>query len=166
MKEKDPSVTSELDKLLAQISPKLIEKGGQVFGKFPPIIQQALQVQQQYAPPAQDPALAVAQIQKQIEDNKVAAKKEETTVKEQGATQREQLKQQAKSQETKQKAITDKEIAEFKEKHADARNMTDNQVRERMNQQDNLTAMTIAAAEIENNENTALQTGGGINPGE
>jgi hypothetical protein len=165
MKERDPMAQQELDRLLAQISPKLIKAGSEKFGQYPQILQKALQVQQQYAPPQQDPALAVAEVQKQIEETKVAAKKEETAIKEQGATQREQAKQQSKAAEIQQRLITDKEIAEFKERHADARNLTDNEVRERMNQQDNLTAMTIAAAEIENNENTQLQTGTGINPG-
>ncbi len=166
MKERDPLVQQELDRLLAQISPKLITAGGEKFAQYPQILQKALQVQQQYAPPMQDPALAVAQVQKEIEANKAAAKKEETQIKEQGATQREQAKTQAKQAEVQQRIISEKEIAQFKEQHADARNLTDNQVRERMNQQDNLTAMTIAAAEIENNENTQLQTGTGINPGE
>ena len=165
MKERDPMVQQELDRLLAQGSPKLIQSGAQAFAQLPGIIAKALQVQQQYAPPAQDPAIAVATIQKQIEETKVAARKEETALKEQGATQREQAKTQAKAAEVQQRIITDKEIAAFKEQHADARNMTDNEVRERMNRQDNLTAMSIAAAEIENNENTNLETGTSINPG-
>lgn len=165
MRERDPEVQAELDRLLAQISPNLIKAGSEVFGKYPEILEKALEVQKQYSPPPQDPAMAVAQIQQQIEAAKTAAKKEETALKEQGATQRDMAKLQAKAGEIEKRAITDREIAEFKERHADARNMTDNEVRERMNQQDNLTAMTIAAAEIENNENTQLQTGTGINPG-
>jgi hypothetical protein len=165
MKQKDPGVKQELDRLLAQASPKLIQAGAQQFAQLPQIVAQALQVQQQYAPPMQDPALQVAQIQKETETLKAQARKEETTMKEQGATEREVTKQKGKAAEVAQRIISEREIADFKERHADARNMTDNQVRERMNQQDNLTAMTIAAAEIENNENTQLQTGTGINPG-
>lgn len=165
MKERDPMVQQELDRLLAQDSPKLIASGAQKFAQLPGIIAKALQVQQQYSQPPQDPATAVAQIQRQIESEKNAARKEETAIKEQGATNREQLKQQNKAAEVQQRIATDKEVAEFKERHADARNMTDNEVRERMNQQDNLTAMSIAAAEIENNENTNLETGSSINPG-
>lgn len=165
MKERDPMVQQELDRLLAQGSPKLIASGAKAFAQLPQIIAKALQVQQQYAQPPQDPATAVAQIQQQTEAQKSAARKEETAIKEQGATSREQLKQQAKTQEVQQRIITEKEIATFKEQHADARNMTDNEVRERMNRQDNLTAMSIAAAEIENNENTNLETGSSINPG-
>jgi hypothetical protein len=165
MKERDPMVQQELDRLLAQGSPKLIASGAQVFAKLPGVIAKALEVQKQYAQPPQDPATVVAQIQQQTEVQKAAARKEETAIKEQGATSREQLKQQAKTSEVQQRIITDKEIAQFKEQHADARNLTDNQVRERMNQQDNLTAMSIAAAEIEEGQNTNLETGSSINPG-
>lgn len=165
MKERDPMVQQELDRLLAQGSPKLIQAGAKAFAQLPQIVAKALQVQQQYAQPPQDPATAVAQIQQQTEAQKSAARKEETSIKEQGATNRENLKQQAKAAEVKQRIITEKEIAEFKESHADARNLTDNQVRERMNQQDNLTAMSIAAAEIEEGQNTNLETGSSINPG-
>jgi hypothetical protein len=165
MKERDPMVQQELDRLLAQGSPKLIKAGSEAFAQLPQIVAKALQVQQQYAQQPQDPATAVAQIQAATEEKKIAAKKEEVTIKEQAITQREQQKQQAQAAEKQQRTITDKEIAEFKERHADARNMTDNQVRERMNQQDNLTAMTIAAAEIEEGQNTNLETGSSINPG-
>lgn len=164
MKERDPLVKQELDRLLAQASPALIKSGGDQFAKLPEIIGKALEVQQQYSQQPQDPALQIAEIQERIEDKKIAAKKEETAQKEQGTTTREQAKQQAQAAEKQQRTVTDKEIAEFKERHADARNMTDNEIRERMNRQDNLTAMTIAAAEIENNENTQLTTGTGINP--
>lgn len=165
MKERDPMVQQELDRLLAQGSPKLIKAGSEAFAQLPQIIAKALQVQQQYAQQPQDPAIQVATIQKEIEESKIAAKKEETTIKEQSVTQREQAKTQAKAAEVQQRVITDKEIAEFKERNANARNMTDNQVRERMNQQDNLTAMSIAAAEIEEGANTNLETGSSINPG-
>jgi hypothetical protein len=165
MKERDPMVQQELDRLLAQGSPKLIAAGAKAFAQLPQIVAKALQVQQQYAQQPQDPAIQVATIQKQTEEAKIAAKKEEVQVKEQAVTAREQQKQQAQAAEKQQRIITDKEIAEFKERHADARNQTDNQVRERMNQQDNLTAMTIAAAEIEEGENTRLETGSSINPG-
>lgn len=165
MKERDPMVQQELDRLLAQGSPKLIQSGAKAFAQLPQIVAKALQVQQQYAQPPQDPATAVAQIQAQTEEKKIAAKKEEVSIKEQAVTQREQQKQQAQTAEKQQRIATDKEIATFKEQHADARNLTDNQVRERMNQQDNLTAMTIAAAEIEEGENTRLETGSSINPG-
>lgn len=164
MKQKDPEVKRDLEQLLAQASPGLIKQGEKLFGQYPEILAKALEVQKQYAPPMQDPALQIAQIQERIEDKKIASRKEETTVKEQGAITRDQTKQQAADAREEKKAITQQQIAEYKERHADARNLTDNQVRERMNQQDNLTAMTIAAAEIENNENTQLQTGTGINP--
>jgi hypothetical protein len=165
MKERDPMVQQELDRLLAQGSPKLIKAGAEAFAQLPQIIAKALQVQQQYAQQPQDPAIQVATIQKEIEESKIAAKKEEVAAKEQSVTQREQQKTQAKAAEVQQRIITDKEIAEFKERNANARNMTDNQVRERMNQQDNLTAMSIAAAEIEEGANTNLETGSSINPG-
>lgn len=165
MKERDPMVQQELDRLLAQGSPALIKAGSEAFAQLPQIVAKALQVQQQYAQQPQDPAIQVATIQKEIEESKIAAKKEEVAAKEQSVTQREQQKTQAKAAEVQQRIITDKEIAEFKERNANARNMTDNQVRERMNQQDNLTAMSIAAAEIEEGANTNLETGSSINPG-
>jgi hypothetical protein len=164
MREKDPEARRELDRLIATASPRLIEKGAEEFAQLPQIVGQALEIAKQYQPPMEDPSLAVANVQKEIEANKVAARKEETVVKEQGATQREALKAQAQDKREQQRTITEKEVAQFREAHADARNLTDNQVRERMNQQDNLTALTIASAEIEQNENTRLETGTGINP--
>lgn len=165
MKERGPKVQQELDKLLATGSPKLIKAGAEKFQQLPQIIAKALEVQKQYATPPVDPAVQVATIQKETEEAKIAAKKEETSMKEQGLAQRDNQKAAAKEKEVNKRIVTEQQIAEFKEQHADARNLTDNEIRERMNQQDNLTAMTIAAAEIENNENTQLQTGTGINPG-
>ena len=164
MKEKDPEAQKELDRLLAQASPRLIQEGGKVFQQLPEIIQKALEVAKQYQAQPQDPATTVAQIQAQTEERKAAARTQETLVKEESAIQREKLKQQAQDSREERRAITEKEIAEFREKHADARNLTDNQVRERMNQQDNLTALTIAAAEIESGERVDVTTGTGINP--
>ena len=164
IKEKDPMVQKELDRLLAQISPKLIEKGKAQFEKLPPIIEQAMGVAKQYAPQPQDPATAVAKIQQETEVQKAAARSKDAQLKEQSTTQREAAKQQATTEREKQKVYSAAEIAKFKEQHADARNQTDNEIRERMNQQDNLTAMTIAGAELESAENTDMSTGHGINP--
>jgi hypothetical protein len=164
IKEKDPMVQKELDRLLAQISPKLIENGQAQFAKLPPIIEQAMGIAKQYAPTPQDPAQAVAKIQQETEVQKSAARSKDVQTKEQSTTQRESVKQQATNEREKQKAISATQIAQFKEQHSDARNQTDNQIRERMNQQDNLTAMTIAGAELESAENTDMSTGHGINP--
>lgn len=164
MKEKDPEAQKELDKLLAQASPMLIKKGSQVFHQIPQIVQKAVEIAKQYQAQPQDPATTVAQIQAQTEKEKAAARAQETQTREAGATQREMMKQQAQDAREERRAITEKEVAEFRERHADARNLTDNEVRERMNQQDNLTALTIASAEIESGENVAVSTGTGINP--
>lgn len=165
MKEKDPEIKREVDALLAEMSQSLIKKGESQFTKLLPLINQGVEEAKQYQPQPQDPQLAVAKIAADVENNKIAAKKEETAMKEQGTNQREGQKLQQSVQKEQQKNITTQQIAEYKEKHQDARNMTDNQVRERMNQQDNLTAMTIASAEIENDHNTRLETGTSINPG-
>lgn len=165
MKERDPLVQQELDKLLATISPKLIQLGGQKFAQLPEILGKASEAAKQYQPTPQDPAVAVAQITAATEEKKIAAKKEEVFAKEQGQTQRDKEKITAKEAEVQKRIITEQEIAQFKEQHADARNLSDNEVRERMNMQDNLTAMTIAGAEIENDQNTRLETGSSINPG-
>jgi hypothetical protein len=166
MKQKDPGVQQEIDKLLATISPELVEEANKVFAKLPPIVNAAVEVAKKYAPQPVDPAVQVAQIQERIEDKKLEAKKLEVQQREEGSTQRTIAKEQSGQQKTEKQLASAEQIAQFKEQHADARNLTDNEVRERMNQQDNLTAMTIASAEIEQDGNTALQTGGGINPGE
>lgn len=165
MKERDPLVTQELDRLLATISPNLIKLGGQKFQPLIPIIDKAVAAAQQYQPTPPDPAVAVATIQAKSKEQEVAAKKETETMKAQATAMADDKKIKAKQAEVQQRIITEKEIAEYKEQHEDARNLHDNEVRERINMQDNLTAMTIAGAEIENDENTRLETGSSINPG-
>lgn len=164
LKEKDPAVRSELDKLLATASAGLIKSGTAAFAKLPPIIQQAMQVAQQYQQPPPDPATQVAQIAAQTEREKIAAKAQETQAKEMGANQRQLAKDQAADSRESKREQSENERLGFKERQQNTRNQENNQVKERMNQQDNLTAMTIAAAEIEEGENSDLETGGGINP--
>jgi len=164
MKEKDPEAQQELDKLLAQASPKVIEEGAKYFAQYPQILDKALQVAKQYAPPQIDPATSVAQITAQSKAQSDASRSKDIQLQEQAANDRKQAELLASQKKEQQAESAESDRTTFKENQANARNESDNQTRERTNQQDNLTAMTIASAEIEHDHNSALSTGTGINP--
>ena len=157
MKHRDPETRKELARTLAAESPDIVELAARTFEKLPPIIAQIQQVVEQYAqmqaPMPPDPRMAIAQIKAQtdaaklqthaqIEGAKLKQKAQDTRVGEQGDMAREQLKQTSEDRRT---------AAEIEARRA-------------MNREDNITAATIAHAEIESGERVGVSTGTGINP--
>ncbi len=155
-----------LDKLLAIAGDEALAEGQQLFmaSKLPEIVMQAQQILQQYQPqPMQDPRLAV-----QAQDlQRKQAKDQQDAALEQGKLSlaaQEQQAQQAKDQQDAairqgEQAIERERIAQ---QAADA--AAEREVKRINNTEDNQTALTIAAAEIQSGENVALSTGTGINP--
>lgn len=163
--EKDPEVKKEFERLLAEVSPDIVESAEQYFADYPNIIAQAMKIAQQYAQPPVDPKIAAAQIAAQSIQARITGEQQRTQAQEQGATQRQVIKDKSKMTEEQFRAAQEEERLRFKETQQNRRNAEDNRVKERTNVQDNLTAMTIAAAQVEQDGETSLQTGSGIDPG-
>jgi hypothetical protein len=183
MAEQDPETKAEMDRTLAQASPVIIKRGLTVFEQLPGIIQQAMQMMQQFQP--QPPALPVdPNAQAETERRKQAdqmraqadATKDETKRieldKDEGiefaklsAQEREQAVEKAHedAMEAQKRAARLEELLS-KERAEDERTATEIESGERRNTQDNLTALTIAAAELEAGKKSNLSTGTGINP--
>jgi hypothetical protein len=75
------------------------------------------------------------------------------------------LQQAREEQQASLELVARLEELQLKEQAEDRRTEKELQSRERINTQDNETAMTIAAAELATDQKTGLETGGGINPG-
>lgn len=114
--------------------------------EFLPLMQQAFQEAQQYAPqqPA-DPNQMAAEVQKEAINQRREAKQIDVSVKQQ-ADQTEMAKEQ------------------LRQDREDARKAEDIKARVYMNTQDNETAKELVAVEVASGEKTGLSTGGGINP--
>ena len=139
MDSKDPEVDQEFDRMLAATSEQVNAIAEQTLGSIPPVIQQAIQFLQSMSPQPQDPA-QVAMVSAQAQQADV----------------------QRKAQADQVKAAIDKQKIE-----ADlAAKMADLQIRERINQEDNQTAMLIAASEIEAGHRTNIKTGTALGHGD
>ncbi len=114
--------------------------------EFLPLMQQAFQEAQQYAPqqPA-DPNQMAAEVQKEAINQRREAKQIDVSVKQQ-ADQTDLAKEQ------------------LRQDREDARKAEEIKARVYMNTQDNETAKELVAVEVASGERTALSTGGGINP--
>lgn len=175
----DVETRNELERTLASFSPTVLEQGNQVFSQFPEIIKQAMQVMQSLQPQPEIPmdpnktaeleAKRELETQKamqkdQSEQRKLAHEKELvfmklSTAEKQSALDaaREEAKQ-AMEYAARLEELTAKERAETERTAAEIAS------REKMNAEDNQTALTIAAAEITSGEKVAVSTGTGINP--
>ena len=155
-----------LDRMLALAGEDVLLAGQQLFmeAKLPEIIQQAQQIMQQYQPqPMQDPMLAVQtqEIQrkqaKDAQDAQMAQGK--LQIEAAGQQHQQQVDQAELALKQNAQALDAQKLAEQQRK-ANA----DIAAKRAMNAEDNQTAMSIAAAEIQSGENVALSTGTGINP--
>lgn len=139
MDTKDPEVDQEFDRMLAATSEHINDLSQKVLGGVPQVIQQAMEYMQSLQPqPGPDPmqaTLMAAQVQQQDVDRKA---------------QNDQM----------QAAIARQKIdAEITSKSAEIA------AKERINQQDNQTAMLIASSEIQSGHRTNISTGTGIGNG-
>ena len=175
----DPEDRRSLDRMLAQAAGAAAEQSVQLFATLPPIIQQAQQLMQQFAPqPMQDPRVALEgqklqqqaqsdQQKLQLEGQKLQIAQAEQQQAAQVEAQRLQFEQADRQQDNQF------DVAELQARMAqeqaqqqaeDARKAAELQARLSMNDSDNATAMQLAAAEISSGERVAVSTGTGINP--
>lgn len=153
----DPETEKKIDEVLAVASPIVVKQAQARFAKVPDIIAKAQQLIQQFSPPqpAMDPATALLQkanIDSQSKDKDRSAKIQTTQMEMQD-------RQDARNAEAQRTAI--------QESGDDRRTAATNETRERVNLEDNTTAMRIAAAEIEAGHKSNLSTGTSVdkNPG-
>jgi hypothetical protein len=157
-----------LDRMLAQAGATAAGVSQQLFQSLPPIIQQAQQIMQQFAPqPMQDPRLAIEGQKLQLQQAEMQAKQAEAQQQAAVEAQRMQLDAQQEQQNNQidmaelQARI---QIEAQRQQAEDARKAAELQARITMNTEDNTTAMQLAAAEIASGERVAVSTGTGINP--
>jgi len=176
MGDQSPEAKAELNKTLAAASPMVIERAGAVFESIPEIIGQTLQAMQQFAP--QPPPIPIdpnqqAETQRKTQDDaqKAELKRIEITDKKEieftklSAKEREQAVEAAQEEAVQASAraarLRELMLTEAAEDERIAAKLTSDELR---NTQDNETALTIAAAELEAGNKTNLSTGTGINP--
>ena len=176
---KDDEARRAFDRMLAEASQTVVADATEVFSSLPPVIAQAMQMMQQFAPqPPQDPRTAIEgqklqaqqqrdQAQMQLEGQKmqVQTQKDQTAMQIEGQKmQAEAMQSQAEMQLQMQKLQIEQQLEQLKQDREDARKSAELNARMTMNQQDNQTAMQLAQAEIMSGERIAVSTGTGINP--
>ena len=165
---RDPEAKRAFDAMLAEASQTVAAEAANVFASLPPVIQQAQQVMQQFAPqPPMDPSVQLAQQQMQAQaqrDQQRAAmdaqKLQLSAAESQQKAQMDAAKLQLDAQQMQARMAADQQRQEAETQ----RKMAELQVRQAMNTQDNLTAMELAQLEVETGERIAVSTGTGINP--
>ena len=165
---RDTEAKQAFDAMLAEASQTVAAQAAEVFASLPPVIAQAQQIMQQFAPQAPvDPNVQLAQQQIQAQAQRdqqrsaIDAQKLQLTA--QDAQQKAQMdaaKLQLDAQQMQQRMAADQQRQEAETQ----RKMAELQVRQAMNTQDNLTAMELAQLEVETGERIAVSTGTGINP--
>ena len=176
---KDDEARRAFDRMLAEASQTVVADATEVFSSLPPVIAQAMQMMQQFAPqPPPDPRTAIEgqklqaqqqrdQAQMQLEGQKmqVQTQKDQTAMQIEGQKmQAEAMQSQAEMQLQAQKLQIEQQLEQMKQDREDARKSAELNARMTMNQQDNQTAMQLAQAEIMSGERIAVSTGTGINP--
>lgn len=175
MKDKDPGLRKELDQTLAAASPLVGKAAGEKFQQIPPIIQQAQQLIQQFAPPTvMDPSqatLQAAQIQAQSKAQSDQAALQRTQLQNQSKDNSERGKAQLKlvelqhtDQRSAEDRLADLQRETLRQENENQRTQAQIESTERINSDDNATALTIAGAEIQSSEKVAVSTGTGVNP--
>jgi hypothetical protein len=190
---KDPDDKRAFDAMLAEASQTVVQQAGNVFASLPPVIQQAQQVMQSLAPqPPMDPNTQAAMEQLKLQAQQIqqraqsdAQRMQLDAAKTQQQAQTEQAKMQLDAAKTQQQAQNDQAKLQMEqaklqldaqqeqarlasaqqiEQIENQRKLSEMQVRQAMNTQDNLTAMELAKLEVETGERFGVSTGTGINP--
>ncbi len=178
-----------MDRLLAEASLIVVARGQEVFASLPPVIAQAQQMAQQFAPPQpMDPSMVKAQEvqqrgqmeqaklqmqgqqaqqQAQTEQAKLQLEAQKMAQADQTEQRRAMLQQMlaeldAQAEQARQQAETDRVM--LQQSREDARTNLEVSARMTMNEADNRTAMELAQLEAITGERVAVSTGTGINP--
>ncbi len=176
---KDNEAKRAFDRMLAEASQTVVTDATEVFASLPPVIAQAMQMMQQFAPQVPpDPRIALegqklqaqqqrdqAQMQIDAQKMQMQMQKDQTAMQIEGQKmQAEAMQSQAEMQLQAQKLQIEQQLEQLKQDREDARTSAELNARMTMNQQDNQTAMQLAQAEIMSGERIAVSTGTGINP--
>lgn len=176
---KDNEAKRAFDRMLAEASQTVVTDATEVFASLPPVIAQAMQMMQQFAPQMPpDPRVALegqklqaqqqrdqAQMQLDAQRMQMQAQKDQTAMQIEGQKmQADAMRTQAEMQLEAQKLQIEQQLEQMKQDREDARKSAELNARMTMNQQDNQTAMQLAQAEIMSGERIAVSTGTGINP--
>jgi hypothetical protein len=147
---KDKKVGVEMDKALAAASQRVIQAMNKAFEKVPPIIQQAMQAMKAMQPqPQADPtATAVAQTRAQSQ-----AATDQSREKIAG------MQTQARSADEAKSSATTLQQTQVEQAGEQQRAMEELASHERINAEDNATALEIAAAKIDTGHSTNISTG-------
>lgn len=176
MADQSPEARSELSKTLATASPDIMEKSAEAFEQIPDVIAQAMQAMQQFAP--QPPPIPIDPNQKAETERKTRDDQQKAALKGQELTDKKEIEFTKLSAKEREQAVEDAQEEAMKaaeraarleelmltERAEDERTATKLLSDETRNTQDNETALTIAAAELEAGNKTDLSTGTGINP--
>lgn len=189
LKLKDPETRKEIDRTVAMASMAVIEEANTVLRTLPPIIGQAMQAVQalQQAQQPQDPTaagkIATEQVrgrnQQQLEQQRQQGKQMEKQAEMADSAEERRERTAQRLQELKLRVIegqrdsgeraaerdSDMQREQFQQSAESQRAHESNMTKIATNTEDNKTALTIAAAEIDSAENVAVSTGTGINPG-
>jgi hypothetical protein len=167
MKYRDPETRKVLDQSLAAASAGVLLDAQGVFSKLPPIIEQAMQVvdQIQQANMPQDPAVAatvqIAQMENATKNREIESRMQAAQMK----AQQDRSKLETETQGDQLDRLANAAMEQIKQSGDMRRTQIDTLARERMNVQDNMTALTIADAEVTSKEKVAVSKGTGLNPG-
>ena len=178
-----------LDRMLATASTLVSQTAQQIFQSLPPVIQQAQQILQQFAPPPpMDPtqaAMAEVQRKQAADQQKMQLEAQRLQITQAGQQtdfqmrqaqmqmqmQQLQMQMQAEAQREQMRIQMEQQAMQAEQAREAARIEAENNrkqaelaVREKMNTQDNLTAMQLAELEISSGEKFSVSTGTGINP--
>lgn len=184
----DDTVKAEIDRTIALAADQAVREAQRQFASIPQAVQQIQQLLKSMMPPPQmDPSQAL--IQKTQMDNaartQIAGQQIQSTEKVKGQELQTRMQQanmqlvdsregrQADAQagtlqqqaETQRKSIggqQDLAVAALQQQQANARTAAQNQSKERINLEDNATAVQISDAEIEAGKHSALSTGRGL----
>jgi hypothetical protein len=172
MKIKNPAVKREIDANIAVVSQDIMQKDMQSFQVLPAIVQQAQAFLEKFQPQIQDPNAQVQaqrnQIQAQKNQEDAEIRRQELAQKMKDANMRVvegQQKMQVDAQKEVAKQESENRRAEQAEQGDTIRTQMKTASQERINDQDNMTALTIARAEIESGEKVAQTTGKDSSPG-
>ena len=176
---KDHESRRAFDRMLAEASQSVVVEAGNIFASLPPVIAQAMETMQKYAPqPPQDPRTAIEGQKLQAQTQRDQAQMQADAQKMQGQMQIEGQRMQLEGQKAQAQAAQDQveqqlqaqklqieqQLETMRQDREDARKAAELNARMTMNQQDNQTAMQLAQAEIMSGERIAVSTGTGINP--
>jgi hypothetical protein len=151
---KNKEVGLEMDKTLAAASKTVVQAAGQAFQQIPQIIQQAMQQLKSMQQPQQQPdptALAVA-------DKRAQAQAATDQSREKIAG----MQTDAQGKKTQQDNATDLQQTQVEQAGETARTQQEIAAHERINAEDNATALEIAAAKIDTGHSTNISTGTGL----